>query len=207
MRRINALVPMVAAIALWGCQTGGLTPETADSFTISASYVQQETWACSNFFKNPALAETNYCIIIKEGPVDGHYSILAYETLANGDWGERVGLNALASEMPINLRYLRSGKSLNVTCNADGSCDVSRGTSPSAFGTIFMQGGHVMAGFGNDDGTCEVIPGAVQFRAAEFHGNINFFRASGSRTVRDGQTTNVTGFGDVRCNAERVTVS
>ena len=202
----RSAIMTVAVTGLTACQTGG-SLQTAESFTMLPEYVQQERWECAGAFEHPSFGEADYCIIIKDGPVNGQISILAYETQANGEWGDRVGINAPRTEMPINLRYLTSGNAVNVVCDPANACTASRGSSLGAFGTIFMQRGNLMAAIGNDDGTCEVIPGASDFGSDAFHGNTGFFRGNGSRVIRDGQSMTVSGFGEVRCNAGRVTVS
>ena len=205
MRRSYALVPMVAAVGLYGCQTNVPLAE-ADSFTMLPEYVKQETWECAGAFQNLAFGEADYCIIIKEGPQDGRYAVMAYQALGDDNWGMRVGLNARRQDMPINLRYLTTGKALTITCDASSACLVERGSPINAFGTIFLQDGNVMAAFGNDDGSCEVIPGSGSF-GHDYYGETAFYHGSNARTVRSDQSTNVPGFGEVRCNAGRVTIS
>ena len=204
------LSPLVLTALVAACQTGQHGGEVSqanrDSFTVAASYVNQDFYECFNTFSESAWGSRDYCIIVTAGPHEGQISVLAYAVVDN-DLANRVGLIAQYAELPIVLNYVESGRQLSVTCIPDSSCTARRGAAPDAFGTIHLIGTNVVAARRNGD-ACDIMVGESQF-GQEFEEVTGAYVAPSNtpRVLQPGEDTAIAGIGTVQCAEGQVSFS
>ena len=204
------LSPLILATLVAACQTGQHGGEVSqtnrDSFTVAASYVNQDFYECFNTFFESAWGSRDYCIIVTAGPHEGQIAVLAY-AVEDNDLANRVGLVAQYAELPIVLNYAESGRQLSVTCIPDSSCTARRGTAPDAFGTIHLIGTNVVAARANGD-ACDIMVGESQF-GQEFEEVTGAFYAQSNtpRVLQHGEDTAIAGIGTVQCAEGQISFS